>query len=107
MFGFFYTLQPLLSLPFPLFQAIKAACEVNVLGDQLNPHQLAAADDLYYLRIPSSWLAMSRGTAPPPNQALGTWLTDLTNRCQHLEKILVLVGYILTSVVMTFMEPFI
>jgi uncharacterized membrane protein YfbV (UPF0208 family) len=79
------------ALPFSA-QAIKTACETSMMGDQLSPGQLAAADDLYHLRIPARWLALSYGTAPPPNQALATWLTELNNRSQHLEKILVLVS---------------
>ena len=75
-----------------LLQAIKAACELTALGDQLTPEQLQCADDLYHLRIPVLWCQLAKDTAPPPNQALSTWLTDLTNRAQHFEKMLLLVS---------------
>ncbi len=69
-------------------QTIKAACEVESLGDVLSPQLLGAADDLYYQRIPSNWRLLAGETAPPPTQSLTTWLADLQNRAQHLEKIL-------------------
>lgn len=74
------------------FQSIKNACEVDNLGDRLSPATLEAADDLYYLRIPRLWCKLAGDTMPPPNQALATWLTDLANRCQHFERILLLVS---------------
>ncbi|CAH1799095.1 unnamed protein product [Owenia fusiformis] len=70
-------------------QAIKAACEVNTLGDQLSPRIVAAADDLYYNRIPKRWCELAGDTAPPLNWGLAVWLQDLQARCQHFERILV------------------
>lgn len=75
----------------PLLQTIKNACELNNMGDQLTTTLLEIADDLYHLRIPKHWCWLADNTAPPPNYALGTWLTDLANRVQHFERILVLV----------------
>ena len=62
------------------------------MGDQLSPAVLDIADDLYHLRVPKQWCKLAGNTAPPSNYALGTWLTDLANRCQHFERILVLVS---------------
>ena len=73
-------------------QAIKAACEVGSMGDQLSPETLAAADDLYHLCLPATWCRLAGATAPPPNHSLANWLTDLQNRCQHFERILVMVS---------------
>ena len=50
---------------------------------------LAAADDLYHMRIPEQWRRLAGDTAPPPNYNLASWLNDLTGRCQHFERILV------------------
>ncbi len=71
------------------FQSIKAACEVGSLGDLLSPSVLAAADDLFHMRIPETWRQMAGQTAPPPGHSLANWLVDLTARCQHFERILV------------------
>ena len=65
------------------------------MGDVLSDTVLAAADDLYHMRIPDLWRNMSGDTAPPPNYNITSWLTDLTSRCQHFERILVHVSYIL------------
>ena len=77
-----------------MFQSIKSACEVGNLGDMLSEGVLAAADDLYHMRIPELWRQMSGDTAPPPNYNISSWLADLTSRCQHFERILVHVRFI-------------
>jgi len=59
---------------------------------------LDAADDLYHLLIPRHWRRLAGNTAPPANQSLPTWMTDLQNRAQHFEKILVLVSMSLPDI---------
>ena len=61
---------------------------MSSLGDVLTNEQLECADDLFHLRIPRIWSTMARSTLPPPNQALGSWLSDLSNRYQHLDRML-------------------
>ncbi len=51
---------------------------------------MEAADALFYSRIPQCWLDLAGPTAPPATYPVGTWLVELQNRCQHLERILVL-----------------
>ncbi|XP_023932050.1 dynein heavy chain 8, axonemal-like [Lingula anatina] len=70
--------------------AIKNACELGTFGDQLTPDMILAADDLYHMRIPRTWCALSGHSAPPQNYPLGQWLTSLTERNQHFEKIIIL-----------------
>ncbi|XP_074662754.1 uncharacterized protein LOC141915202 [Tubulanus polymorphus] len=71
-------------------QAIKAAVEVTVFGDQLSPKLVETADALYHNQIPQSWLKLAGPSAPPKSFSLINWLNDLTNRTQHFEKILAL-----------------
>ena len=66
------------------------------MGDLLSPEMLAAADDLFHMRIPQKWRSLAADTAPPANYSLANWLTDLSNRCQHFERILVLVSTYIT-----------
>ena len=80
-------------------QGIKTACEgPEHFGDCLTPRMLDAADDLYHLLIPRHWRHLAGNTAPPANQSLPTWMTDLQNRAQHFEKILVLVSMSLPDI---------
>lgn len=47
------------------------------------------ADDLFHHRIPSVWAGLCGDSAPPPNWTLAQWMSDLSHRCQHLERIIV------------------
>lgn len=69
------------------------------MGDVVCPNVLAAADDLYHLRLPRSWCRLVGSTAPPPSYSLAAWLADLQSRCQHFERILVLVNTVQPSFV--------
>lgn len=77
---------------YPAFppQTIKTAVELNQLGDRLTAEELEAADALFYARIPKRWLDLAGPTAPPSSYPVVNWMTELQNRCQHLERILVL-----------------
>lgn len=70
--------------------AIKSACELNSFGDKLTESQLQTAYDLYNQCIPIVWRKLAYETAPPPHHSLPSWINDLNNRCQHLDKLLVL-----------------
>ena len=65
---------------------------MNALGDALTPDQLSIADDLYYQRIPETWRRAAGAAAPPPLQALNTFINDIVARSTHFERILVLVS---------------
>ncbi|XP_066278010.1 uncharacterized protein [Branchiostoma lanceolatum] len=71
--------------------AIKAAAdtvEALPLGDQLSEEYLTVADDLYHYRTPELWCRLGGDAVPPPTWNPAQWLTDLTNRHAHFEKLL-------------------
>ncbi|KAI8520697.1 hypothetical protein Bbelb_004510 [Branchiostoma belcheri] len=71
--------------------AIKSAADTVEglpLGDQLSEDYLTVADDLYHYRTPELWCRLGGDAVPPPTWNPAQWLTDLTNRHAHFEKLL-------------------
>ncbi|XP_077977225.1 dynein axonemal heavy chain 8-like isoform X3 [Glandiceps talaboti] len=73
-------------------QTLKQLTEnpTSLFGDKLSEKLVSIADDLYHQRVPEYWCKLAGDSAPPSNWALGAWFNDLSQRCQHFERILVL-----------------
>ncbi|XP_041462850.1 dynein heavy chain 8, axonemal-like [Lytechinus variegatus] len=73
------------------FNKLKVLCESpnETFGDQMSERLIDIAVDLFHHRIPSVWAEMCGDSAPPPNWTLAQWMSDLSQRCQHLERIIV------------------
>ncbi|XP_030850579.1 dynein heavy chain 8, axonemal isoform X3 [Strongylocentrotus purpuratus] len=73
------------------FNKLKHLCENpnETFGDQMSERLIDIADDLFHHRIPSVWAGLCGDSAPPPNWFLAQWMSDLSHRCQHLERIIV------------------
>ncbi|XP_071504103.1 dynein axonemal heavy chain 5-like [Diadema antillarum] len=73
------------------FNKLKTLCENpnETFGDQMSERLIHIADDLFHHRIPEVWCQMCGDSAPPPNWTLSQWMTDLAQRCQHLERIII------------------
>jgi len=73
--------------------AIKAAVEnLDLFGDRLTHLDVVTASELIRSRIPSQWMSLAGETAPPNSTPLSQWLSDLSTRVAHFERILVLVS---------------
>ncbi|XP_070568705.1 dynein axonemal heavy chain 5-like isoform X4 [Ptychodera flava] len=73
-------------------QTLKQLTEnpTGLFGDRLSAKLLSIADDLYHQCVPEHWRKLAGESAPPVNWPLGSWFNDLSQRCQHFERILVL-----------------
>ncbi|XP_033113255.1 dynein heavy chain 5, axonemal-like isoform X2 [Anneissia japonica] len=61
----------------------------EMFGDLFSDKLIDVADDMFHLRLPLIWRNLAGDSAPPATWQLGQWLTDLAQRCLHLEKIII------------------
>ena len=73
---------------FFLPKAIKTATDADVFGDYLSDEYLKDAEELFHFKVPQRWCQLAGLSSPPNTWTLATWISDLQNRFNHMEKIL-------------------